>query len=104
MEPFMSPVPLPANETERLAALHSYEVLDSASEEVFDDLVSLAARLTGSPIALVSLVDAERQWFKASYGYHCTEGPREHAFCSYTILDPLHPLVIEDATRDPRFK
>jgi diguanylate cyclase (GGDEF)-like protein len=100
----MPPARLPITEADRLAALHSYEVLDTASEETFDDLVALAARLTGSPIAIISLVDAERQWFKARHGLDVAETHRDHAFCAYTILDPNYPLVVEDATVDPRFR
>lgn len=100
----MSPAPLPSTEADRLAALHSYEVLDTASEEAFDGLVALAARLTDSPIALVSLIDADRQWFKARHGLDAMETPRDDAFCAHAILDPDHPLIVEDATADPRFQ
>ena len=100
----MPPAPLPLTEADRLAALHSYEVLDTASEEAFDDLVVLAARLTGSPIALVSLIDDDRQWFKARHGLDATETHRDHAFCAHAILEPNRPLVVEDATADPRFQ
>ena len=93
-----------STETDRLAALHSYEVLDTDSEKAFDDLVGLAARLTRSPIALVSLVDAERQWFKANYGLTVTETHRNHSFCAQAILNQDEPLVVGDATADPRFQ
>ncbi|MFT8245956.1 putative bifunctional diguanylate cyclase/phosphodiesterase [Roseomonas sp. BN140053] len=99
----MPPAPL-STEAERLAALHSYQVLDTASEAAFDDLVALAARLTGSPIALVSLVDADRQWFKARHGLNVQETPRDHAFCAVTVLSSGQPLVVEDTTADPRFR
>ena len=91
-------------ETDRLAALNSYEVLDTGSEKAFDDLVRLAARLTRSPIALVSFVDAERQWFKANYGLTVTETHRNHSFCAHAILSQDEPLVVGDATADPRFQ
>ncbi len=100
----MPPAPRPLTEAARLAALHSYEVLDTASEQAFDDLVVLAARLTGSPIALVSLVDHDRQWFKARFGLVATETHRDHAFCAHAILEPDRPLIVEDATADPRFQ
>ena len=100
----MSPAQPPSTEADRLAALRSYDVLDTSSEDVFDDLVALAARLTGSPIALVALVDAERQWFKARHGLDVQETHRDHAFCAHTILDPARPLVVEDATADARFQ
>ena len=99
----MALLPFPPTEIERLAALHSYEVLDTASEAVFDELVAFTARLTGSPIALISLLDSERQWFKARFGLDIIETPREAAFCAHTILNSGQPLVIEDATIDPRF-
>jgi diguanylate cyclase (GGDEF)-like protein len=99
----MPPAPLPDHEAERLAALRSYDVLDTACEAVFDEIARLAARLTGCPIALVSLVDADRQWFKARYGLDATETPRDIAFCAYAILDPEHPLLVPDAAEDRRF-
>lgn len=99
----MPPAPLPAYEAERMAALRSYEVLDSAAEAAFDNLVRLAAKITGSPIAAVSLIDRERQWFKARVGLDVNETHRDLAFCSHAILNPSEPLIVEDATRDPRF-
>lgn len=94
---------VPANEPARLAALRSYDVLDTASEAAFDELVILAADLTGSPIALVSLVDAERQWFKARWGLPVEETLRDLAFCAHAILDPDQVLSVADATADQRF-
>ena len=82
----MPPAPLPPTEAERLAALYSYELLDTAGEMAFDELVTLAARLTGSPMAAVTLVDVQRLWFKALHGLEATEIPREHAFCAHAIL------------------
>ena len=94
--------PLPDNEAERLEALRQYRVLDTASEQPFDDAARLAAQVCGTPIALVSLIDADRQWFKARFGLDASETPREVAFCAHTILS-ARPLVVEDATRDRRF-
>lgn len=94
---------LPANEAARLNALYSYEVLDSACEATFDGIARLAARLTGRPIALVSLIDADRQWFKARYGLEATETPRDMAFCAHAILNPDQALVVPDAALDARF-
>ena len=99
----MPPAPLPANEAARLQALSSYEVLDSACEASFDNIARLACRLTGSPIGLVSLVDADRQWFKARHGLDASETSRDVAFCAYALLDPENPLVVPDATQDSRF-
>ena len=95
---------LPANDIARVAALHSYDILDTESEEVFDELVRLAAELTESPIALVSLVDSDRQWFKARYGLDAQETPRDLAFCAHAILQPGEALCVPDATQDARFR
>ncbi|MBK1657725.1 putative bifunctional diguanylate cyclase/phosphodiesterase [Paracraurococcus ruber] len=99
----MPPAPLPPTEAERLAVLRSYAVLDTEGEVAFDELVALAARLTGCPMALISLVDADRQWFKACLGLDLRETPRDRAFCAHAILDPTQALEVPDATRDARF-
>ncbi len=99
----MPPARLPPNETERLETLRSYEVLDTACESAFDNIAELTAQLTGCPIALVSLTDTERQWFKARYGSEAPEMPREHSFCAHAILDPDHVLVVADTRNDLRF-
>ena len=99
----MPPAPLPVTEEERLAALRSYEVLDSACEAAFDNIAELAAQLTDSPIAFVSLTDAERQWFKARHGLPVVEVPREQSFCAWAILDPGKVLVVPDTRLDDRF-
>lgn len=100
----MPPAPLPGNEAERLAALRSYEILDSACEAAFDNIAKLAVMLTGCPIAFVSLVDAERQWCKARWGMETTSVPRELSFCSYAILDPHNTMVVPDTAADRRFQ
>jgi GAF domain-containing protein len=92
----------PADETERLAALHDYDILDSEAEQTTDDLVHLAGRIAGTPMSLISLVDAERQWFKASSGFDDTETPRETSFCGWAVLG-REPLVVPDALEDDRF-
>lgn len=94
--------PVPANEGQRLRALAATRLVDSAPEPVFDRLTWLACQITQAPMALVSLLTARRQWFKARTGLDVTETPREWAFCSHAILNKA-PLVIEDAHRDPRF-
>jgi len=99
----MPPAPFPANELARLAALRSYDLLDTPSEAALDELVALAAELTGSPIALVSLIDAERQWFKARWGLPVQETKRDLAFCAHAILTPDQVLLVADATKDARF-
>lgn len=99
----MPKAPLPPNEEQRLAALRQYQILDTAPENSFDELVRLAAHICGTPIALVSLVDEHRQWFKAKFGVDVQETPRDVAFCAHAILSPKEPLVVPDATQDPRF-
>ncbi len=95
--------PPPPNEEARLAALDAYQVLDTEAEDIFDEIVRLAARLTNSPIALISLVDRERQWFKSRHGLDAAETPRELAFCAHAILEPNVPMSVTDASNDPRF-
>jgi diguanylate cyclase (GGDEF)-like protein/PAS domain S-box-containing protein len=90
-------------ERERLLSLRSYSVLDTEPEASFDGLVKAASVIAGTPIALVSLVDAERQWFKAKVGVDATETPREHAFCSHAIERPAPVYIVEDALSDVRF-
>ncbi|TCZ64845.1 GGDEF domain-containing protein [Roseicella aquatilis] len=99
----MPTAPVPVTEAARLAALQSYQVLDSTCEAAFDDLTRLAAVLTDSPIALVSLVDADRQWFKARHGLDASETPRSQAFCAHAILAPDQQLVVSNAPDDVRF-
>lgn len=99
----MIEAPLPANEAQRLAALHAYRVLDTAAEQGYDDLTELAAHVFDTPIALVSLVDAERQWFKSRFGLDAPETPRSVAFCSHAILQPDEVLVVPDSFADARF-
>ncbi len=99
----MSPeVLLPANEQERLAQLYALNLLDSEREQAFDALTLLAKDFFKVPMALVSLVDAERQWFKSSQGVDATETPRSISFCSHAVYNQA-PLVVEDARKDPRF-
>ncbi|MGY4562261.1 response regulator [Thermostichus sp. MS-CIW-32] len=99
----MPKAPLPPNEEQRLAALRQYQILDTAPENSFDELVRLAAHICGTPIALVSLIDEHRQWLKAKFGVDVQETPRDVAFCAHAILSPKEPLVVPDATQDPRF-
>ena len=94
--------PVAANEAARLAALHALGVLDTEREERFDRLVELACQVAGTPIALVSLVDAERQWFKAAIGLDAAESHRDRSFCAHAILQH-GGLQVPDALEDPRF-
>src|SRR6476659_9371338 len=93
----------PDNEQARLASLRALDVLDSAPEAQFNTLVRSAALLTATPVSLLTLIDAGRQWFKANIGLPgVTETPRDVAFCAYTIQQD-GVLEIPDAHRDPRF-
>lgn len=100
----MQPAALPANETERLARLRALEVLDTLPERAYDDIAALAQAVCGTPVALISLVDEHRQWFKSRIGLDLTETPRETAFCSHAILQPDEVMVVEDARQDHRFQ
>ena len=94
--------PIPQNEKKRLKVLWQYEVLDTVPEEVFDDLTELAARICEAPIALISLVDEKRQWFKSKVGVTLNETSRDLSFCGYAITQP-DLFIVPDATRDKRF-
>jgi GAF domain-containing protein len=93
---------LPENEVARLEALRQYNILDSAPEQAFDDITKIAAFICGTPIAIMSLIDRERQWFKSKIGLEDNQTPREQAFCAYTILEPKL-MEVEDARTDNRF-
>jgi len=86
-----------------MAVLRDYGVLDTLPDADFDDIVFLASYICGAPIALVSLVDEGRQWFKAKVGTDMEETPRDHAFCAHAILKPDEIFVVPDAHDDPRF-
>lgn len=93
---------IPFNEPERLAALQRYDILDTLPEQEFDDLTQLAAAISGSLIALISLVDQDRQWFKSKVGIEATETPRDISFCGHVVMNE-ETLIVSDATQDDRF-
>ena len=94
---------LPDNESERLAALQRYQILDTAREPAFDDLALIASTLCGTPMGAVTLIDADRQWFKALCGNDTRHTPRDESFCGHAIVDPEALMVVEDAASDRRF-
>ena len=94
--------PIPANETERLAALHRYQILDTPPEAAFDRITTLAARLFNMPIAFISLVDESRAWLKSCIGFTACEVPRDAALCSFVVLTD-QMLIIPDTRLDERF-
>ena len=96
------PAAIPANEPERIAELKRYEILDTEPEVVFDRLTRMAAKRFHMPIALISLVDSNRQWFKSRYGLDVFQTPRDVAFCPHTILQD-EVMVVRDTTDDQRF-
>ncbi len=94
--------PIPTNEAERLSALQSLAILDTPATPEFNAVVALLRDIFATPIAAISFVDRDRQWFKSIDGLRCSETSRDAAFCAYTICSGA-PLVIPDATLDNRF-
>jgi PAS domain S-box-containing protein len=94
--------PLPANETERLAALHRYQVLDTPPEPAFDRITQLVAQIFNVPTVLISLVDESRAWFKSCVGFGDREVTRENTLCNFAVLTD-EPLIVTNAQHDPRF-
>ncbi len=95
--------PIPNNEKERLEALNSYHIMDSLSEQEFNAITKLAASICGVPIALISLLDENRQWFKAKFGIDVDETPRNLSFCQHAIMDNKI-FEVENALENPLFK
>lgn len=90
-------------ESDRLEALRRYDILDTGAERAFDDLVLLAAHICETPMAAISLIDADRQWFKARIGLTVPETPRSIAFCSHAI-EQREIFIVPDASRDTRLR
>ena len=101
--PASKAAPFPPDEALRLAVLRSYDLLDTPAEQEFDDLVRLAAETCGAPVALMTLVAEDRQWFKAKYGVEVDGTSRDVSFCAHALLEPHEPLVVSDTSVDSRF-
>jgi GAF domain-containing protein len=95
--------PLPENETDRLKALYELEILDTEADESFDDLTRLAGYICDTPIALITFIDSERQWFKSPSDFPVSETPRDTSFCAHAILQS-EPFIVPDTLDDERFK
>jgi len=94
---------IPPNETDRLATLHSLGILDTPRDDRFDRYTRISARIFDMPIAVISLVDRHRQWFKSTEGFDATESPRNISFCGHAILGD-EVFEVRNALRDPRFR
>jgi GAF domain-containing protein len=92
-----------ANEQERLRSLRSYKILDTDPEQAFDDLTLIASQICGAPMALITLVDEDRQWFKSRIGTDIRESPRSISFCAHAIQQK-GIFTVPDALNDPRFR
>ncbi len=102
-KPIKSPYPIRPDENERLAALSTYRLIDTDPEHDFDELTALASKICETPIALITLIDESRQWFKSAHGVDAKETPREMAFCSHTIVEKDQMMMISDLRKDDRF-
>jgi GAF domain-containing protein len=90
-------------EQARLEALRQYGIMDTPPEEEFDNITSLASKICGTPISLITLLDDQRQWFKSARGIDVKETPIEYAFCAYAIKNPSDLTVVPDSRKDERF-
>ncbi|WP_235946555.1 GAF domain-containing protein [Flavobacterium silvaticum] len=92
------------DDEQRVDELRGYNILDSLTEKEYDDITRLASIICQTPVALVSFVDADRQWFKSKVGLDDSQTPREYSFCSHAIETPYEPFVVPDARLHDRFK
>tara|TARA_B110000908_G_scaffold170210_1_gene229101 strand:+ start:82 stop:1281 length:1200 start_codon:yes stop_codon:yes gene_type:complete len=99
----MKPADIPENEIERLKVLRTYNLLDTLPDEDYDAITKIAAAICNTPIALISIIDEDRQWFKSRHGIKTTEIARDVAFCTHSILKPDELLIVNDARKDDRF-
>ena len=99
----MTVAPRPPNEEGRLETLQGFDILDTPAEKAFDDLVRLALYICETPIAAVSFIDKDRQWFKSKVGITVPETKRDISFCSHALTLPNETLIVPDASLDPRF-
>lgn len=99
----MKSAEIPLNEEERLRVLKGYSILDTLPEDEYDAITKIASGICNTQIALVTIIDKNRQWFKSTHGINVTETPRDLSFCAHSILNPNELLVINDATKDERF-
>ncbi|GAA4459115.1 hypothetical protein GCM10023189_32350 [Nibrella saemangeumensis] len=99
----MRSAPKPSNESARLKSLQKYQLLDTISEQIYDDVTKIASELCGTPVSLISLIDENRQWNKSTHGSKLKEFERELSFCAHAILQPEELFVVSDARNDERF-
>ncbi|GAB3174892.1 GAF domain-containing protein [Telluribacter humicola] len=99
----MRSAPKPDNEAARVNSLRRYQLLDSVSEEVYDDITKIASEICGTPISLISLIDENRQWNKSTRGVKLKEFERELSFCAHAILEPEELFIVPDTHEDERF-
>src|ERR1700761_6711822 len=95
--------PVPHDEQARLAALHELDILDTPAEQIYDDVVQLAAAICDTPIAIINFIDADRQWGKALVGMDSSDAPREASFCARTIVEQDGLLIVPDTRNDPQW-
>ncbi|GAB4032267.1 GAF domain-containing protein [Spirosoma gilvum] len=95
--------PLLPDESNRIDALRSYNILDTLPEQDYDDITTLASEICQTPISLISLIDDQRQWFKSNHGLDTRETPREYSFCAHSIIDPTEIFIVPDSRQDARF-